>query len=82
MYGEQDFDLHPILPDPVSQGWIREEDGLKPLLSKVQIAHEAVVELAKYSCSTTKKNQSSKCVSAILIFHTIVQTESKGNVER
>ena len=61
---EQDLSLHPILPDPVSLGWSREEDGLKPLLSKVPIAPEAIVELVKCSCSTTKKNPSSKCVSA------------------
>ena len=60
---EQDLVLHPILPDPVSLGWSREEDDLKPLLSKVPIAPEAVVELVKCSCSTTKKNPSSKCVS-------------------
>eukprot|EP00794_Sanderia_malayensis_P020836 gene20836-22879_t len=31
---EQDLILHPILPDPFSLGWRKEEDGLKPLLSK------------------------------------------------
>ena len=35
---EQDLILHPILPNPVSLGWSREVDGLKPLLSKVPIA--------------------------------------------
>ena len=61
---EQDLSLHPTLPNPVSLGWNREKGGLKPLLSKVPSAPEAVVELVKCSCSTAKKNPSSKCVSA------------------
>jgi hypothetical protein len=50
----QDTVLTPQIPDPCKLGWLREEGGLVPVLSQVQAAPEAVVELFWCNCGVSK----------------------------
>ena len=46
--------LDPQIPDPCKLGWVKEEGGLVPVLSEVQAAPEAVVELFRCNCGVSK----------------------------
>ncbi len=61
---EQDLCLHPVVPDPLTLGWLKEDDRLVPELSKLAPAPAAVVELVRCKCGATKYNVDLKCVSA------------------
>src|SRR5260221_9825839 len=51
----QDLVAVPNLPDPVTLGWRQLEDGhYVPVISKVPLVPEAVVELVKCSCVASK----------------------------
>lgn len=50
----QDKVLKPKFLDPCKLGWCKENDQLIPILSAVQAAPEAVVELLKCNCSVSK----------------------------
>jgi len=58
----QDLVARPILLDPTTLGWRQLEDGhYVPLVSKVPVAPEAVVELVKCSCVASKCSGRCSC---------------------
>ena len=50
----QDTELHPKIPEPTQLGWSREGDKLVPILTKIQLAPEAVTELLRCNCGVSK----------------------------
>jgi hypothetical protein len=50
----QDTVITPQIPDPGKLGWVKEEGGFVPVLSEVQAAPEAVVELYRCYCGVSK----------------------------
>ena len=61
---EQDLILHPVVPDPLKLGWLKEDNHLVPELSKIPPAPASVVELVRCSCGANNPNAISKCSTA------------------
>jgi hypothetical protein len=74
---EQDLILHPIVPDPLKLGWIKEDNCLVPNLSDIAPAPTTVVELVKCRCGSSKPNATSACTTArcSCLAHGLVCTE-------
>jgi len=58
----QDIVVDPIVPDPITLGWKQLDDGIwVPMASKVPPAPEAVVDLIKCSCLSSKCSGRCSC---------------------
>ena len=58
----------PLTPDPFKLGWVKEGDGLFPLLSQVQAALEAVAELIHPVCRKMHLQESPSQVTDLCKF--------------
>ena len=60
---EQDLILQPTMLDPLKLGWIKEDRGLVPMLSKVSPAPQSVVELVHCNCGTSSPTYTNNCAT-------------------